>query len=118
MIRLYLSLILSLLVSVSFAQKKEIQQARDNVKAGKNLEQVEKSMLKLLEDSAQGATQTVPSLPVSLSFSMAIRVYSLAACSAESSLSSNVVSEKAWFVAVSSIFSMLFMVALLRLLLK
>lgn len=53
MIRLYLSIILSLFVSVSFAQKKEIQQARDNVKAGKNLDQVEKSMLKLLEDSTQ-----------------------------------------------------------------
>lgn len=52
MIRLYLSIIFSLFVSVSFAQKKEIQQARDNVKSGKNLEQVEKSMLKLLEDSA------------------------------------------------------------------
>lgn len=52
MIRIYLSIILSLFVSISFAQKKEIQQARDNVKSGKNLEQTEKSMLKLLEDSA------------------------------------------------------------------
>ena len=52
MFRLYLSIIFSLFLSVSFAQKKEIQQARDNVKSGKNLEQVEKSMLKLLEDSA------------------------------------------------------------------
>lgn len=38
-------------MTLSFAQKKEIATARDNVKAGKNLEQVEKSMLKLLEDS-------------------------------------------------------------------
>ncbi len=52
MIRLYLTIFFSVLFTVSFAQKKEIQQARDNVKGGKNLEQVEKSMLKLLQDSA------------------------------------------------------------------
>lgn len=52
MIRLYLSIILSLLFTISFAQKKEIATARDNVKSGKNLEQVEKSMLTLLKDSA------------------------------------------------------------------
>jgi len=51
MVRLYLSLILSLIVCVSFAQKKEIATARDNVKSGKNLDQAEKSMLKLLGDS-------------------------------------------------------------------
>ncbi|MCQ2254729.1 MAG: hypothetical protein MJZ29_04465 [Bacteroidaceae bacterium] len=52
MIRLYLSILFSLFVTVSFAQKKEIATARDNVKSGKNLDQVEKNMLKLLKDSA------------------------------------------------------------------
>lgn len=52
MIRLYLSIIFSLFFTISFAQKKEIATARDNVKSGKNLEQVEKSMLTLLKDSA------------------------------------------------------------------
>ena len=33
------------------AQKKEISQARANIKVGNNLEQAEKSMRKLLEDS-------------------------------------------------------------------
>ena len=59
MIRLYLSVIISLLCVVSFAQKKEIAQARDNVKSGKNLEQVEKSMLSLLADSANRGNEKI-----------------------------------------------------------
>ncbi len=50
MIRLYLTILFSILASISFAQKKEISTARDQVKSGKNLDAAEKSMLKLLEN--------------------------------------------------------------------
>lgn len=50
MTRLYLTILFSILASFSFAQKKEIATARDQVKSGKNLEAAEKSMLKLLDN--------------------------------------------------------------------
>lgn len=50
MTRLYLAILFSLIASFSFAQKKEISAARDQVKSGKNLDAAEKSMLKLLEN--------------------------------------------------------------------
>lgn len=50
MTRQYLTILLLLLTSVSFAQKKEIAAARDQVKSGKSLDAAEKSMLNLLEN--------------------------------------------------------------------
>lgn len=51
-VRIFNIIILLLLSSVTFAQKKEISAARDNVKKGKNLENAEQSMRKLLQDSS------------------------------------------------------------------
>ena len=50
MTRLYLIILISLFASFSFAQKKEISAARDQLKSGKNLDAAENSMLKLLEN--------------------------------------------------------------------
>ena len=52
MLRLF-SIIFSVLIAVSvFPQKKEISQARSDIKKRSNLEQAEKSMRELLKDSA------------------------------------------------------------------
>ena len=53
MVRLFLLAFASVfVVSPVFAQKKEISQARDYIKSGKNLDKAEEEMRKLLKDSA------------------------------------------------------------------
>ena len=53
---------LLLVPSAGFAQKKEIQLAKDQVKSGKNLPQAQASMQKLLADSANRSNKKIWSL--------------------------------------------------------
>ena len=57
--RLLFTILLSLTLTVSFAQKKEIATARDQVKKGTNLQQAENSMLKLLENPANRGNEKI-----------------------------------------------------------
>lgn len=50
---------LAFVATACLAQKKEISQARANIKSGSNLEQAEKSMKKLLEDSANADNKKI-----------------------------------------------------------
>ena len=50
---------LLLVPSAGFAQKKEIQLAKDQVKSGKNLPQAQASMQKLLADSANRSNKKI-----------------------------------------------------------
>lgn len=52
-------MMLAFVVTTCMAQKKEISQARANVKAGNNLENAENSMKKLLEDSANAGNKKI-----------------------------------------------------------
>lgn len=57
--KIIFSLVFALVTTAGMAQKKEISQARANVKSGNNLEQAENSMRKLLEDSANADNKKI-----------------------------------------------------------